>query len=85
MDSAIEIGRDKLAEKVDVETWPQFLETELLSVYNFADNDVKDATRRISSVKAKAKKDHEKAAEQAAGSDASSEPPEPEDPLTDVD
>ena len=78
VDYAVQIGKEKQNEKVDVEGWQAFQEACLDPIYHLADADVKDATRRITSEKTKAKKAATQQ-EQHADSDDESEPGAPED------
>ena len=72
---AVEIGKGKLQEPLDVAAWTGFLEEVLMPVWQLADNDFKDAIRRINSEKARRKKLLE-GAEEVANEDSDHEPPE---------
>ena len=79
VEHAVQIGKEKQKDKVGIEDWTSFMNTHLLPVYNVADNDIKDATRRISSVRARAKKQEAKDAKQTADSQDSSDVEDAED------
>ena len=73
VESAAQKAKDKSETKVDsVEEWQSMLEDEIYPVMNLADNDLKDACRRINGIKAKERKTKDRkdgTAAAAAGSD----------------
>ena len=66
----MQIGREKLKETIEVEHWNHFMEVHLNPVWLVADNDVKDAGRRVASARARIKKE-EDAGNTAADDDGS--------------
>ena len=72
MESAAQQAKEKSETKADsLAEWQSMLEDVLYPLMNLADNDLKDASRRISSVKGKERKKKEPKKNQAAAREGS--------------
>ena len=59
VEHAVKIGKEKLQETIEVDHWNHFIDTHLNPVWAVADNDVKDAARRVTAAKTRLKKETE--------------------------
>ena len=80
---AIQAGKEKLKEEVNVEAWNEFIAETLNPLLDLANNDLKDAARRSSAakqrVKAQEKATQNDAPAEAAEGDVSSDDDESDD------